>query len=445
MRKELDVTTDSVVKIFFSYSIPTILGMVAISSASIVDGMFVGRYIGPNALAVVNMTIPYVSLLLGIITMLAAGGCVLCGKLMGEKRIDLASGVFSKIFLIMVLLVFSVWTLVLAFPNHLAYILGADNNIVDDLTIYLKNYTYFLPFQLLGIGVSYFARVNGTPGLTSFALFLSAIMNVFLDYLFVVLLRWGIGGAAFATGISQSMTFFILFPTFFNKKSGLRVIKPTKFSKDIIYSIFNGVSEFLNETSSGLVALVFNLVLMRQSGVNGVAAFTTINFFLYSGCLIDYGVVASMNGPISINYGANNKKRVMKFMRASLLFNFGLGVCIAGMLFLFGDFWVILFLKNNAAQVGELAVEYIRMIWPAFLISGINIVITGYFTSTLKAGLSFVFSALRSLVLPILFILLLNHLFMSEKVFLSIPISEILTLMCVCIYLIIFKRKKIGK
>ena len=115
------------------------------------------------------------------------------------------------------------------------------------------------------------------------------------------------------------------------------------------------------------------------------------------------------------------------------------------MLFLFGDFWVILFLKNNAAQVGELAVEYIRMIWPAFLISGINIVITGYFTSTLKAGLSFVFSALRSLVLPILFILLLNHLFMSEKVFLSIPISEILTLMCVCIYLIIFKRKKIGK
>ena len=135
----------------------------------------------------------------------------------------------------------------------------------------------------------------------------------------------------------------------------------------------------------------------------------------------------------------------MKFMRASLLFNFGLGVCIAGMLFLFGDFWVILFLKNNAAQVGELAVEYIRMIWPAFLISGINIVITGYFTSTLKAELSFVFSALRSLVLPILFILLLNHLFMSEKVFLSIPISEILTLMCVCIYLIIFKRKKIGK
>ncbi|ANU48781.1 hypothetical protein ADH76_27320 [Enterocloster clostridioformis] len=87
MRKELDVTTDSVVKIFFSYSIPTILGMVAISSASIVDGMFVGRYIGPNALAVVNMTIPYVSLLLGIITMLAAGSCVLCGKLMGKKEL----------------------------------------------------------------------------------------------------------------------------------------------------------------------------------------------------------------------------------------------------------------------------------------------------------------------------------------------------------------------
>ncbi len=280
MKKELDITNDNIVKIFFQYAIPTILGMVAISSASIVDGIFVGRYIGANALAVINLTVPYVSVLLGLVMMLGAGGCVFCGKLMGEKNINAASATFSRILIIMAVLIFFIWIIVLVFTDQLAYILGADDNILDELVTYLINYTYFLPFQLLGIGISYFARVNGRPGLTSFALLFSAIMNVVLDCVFVILLELGIKGAAFATGISQSMTFFLLFPTFIGKRSRLKLTKPAKFSRDILYSIFNGASEFLNETSSGIIAFAFNHVLMRQAGVDGVAAFTTINFFL---------------------------------------------------------------------------------------------------------------------------------------------------------------------
>lgn len=442
MGKELDVTEGSIFKIFFSYAIPTILGMVAISSASIVDGIFVGRYIGVEALAVINLTIPYVSMLLGLVTMLGAGGCVFCGKLMGEKNFNAASAFFSKILLIMAVLIFAIWIIVLAFPNHLAYLLGADDNIWNGLVVYLTNYTYFLPFQLLGIGISYFARVNGRPGLTSFALLFSAVMNVLFDYVFVILFGLGIRGAAFATGISQSMTFFILFPTFFSKGSCLRFTRPLKLSKDIIYSIFNGISEFLNETSSGIVAFILNHVLMKQAGVDGVAAFTTINFFLYSSSLIYYGVVASMNGPISINFGAENKKRVKDFMKVSLLFNLVLGTCIASALYFGDDMWIRVFLKDKAPRVGVLAAAYIKMLWPAFLMSGINIVITGYFTSILKAELSFVFSALRSLVLPVMFIFVINWLFMDEKVFASIPISEMLTLLSIYVYQIVNMRSK---
>lgn len=442
MENDLDVKSGSIMQIFIKYAIPTILGMVAISSASIVDGIFVGRYIGSNALAVINLIVPYVSLLLGIITMMGAGGCVLCGKLMGEKKSEDASRTFSKFFQIMFLFVLIPWVIVLLFPYHVAYLLGADSSVVDNTVTYLINYTYFIPFQLMGIGISFFSRVNGRPGLTSFALLFSAVMNVFLDFIFIVLFGLGIRGAAFATGISQSMTFFILLPTFFNHNSALKLIKPVKFSRDILFSIFNGISEFLNETSSGIVAFVFNHVLIRQSGVDGVAAFTTINFFLYSGCLVSYGVVASMNGPISINLGAQKLKRVNKFLKVSILFNLIMGACIAAALYFFDDLLVSIFLKNKATHISELAVTYIGMLWPAFLISGLNIVITGYFTSTLKPGLSLIFSALRSLLLPILFILVLNSIFMDEKVFLSIPIAELLTLLLCIIYFLIKTRKK---
>ena len=77
MIKKQDVTTGEIVNIFFKYTIPTIIGMIAISSAAITDGIFVGRFIGPEALAVINLIIPFVSLMLGIIIMLGSGGCVL--------------------------------------------------------------------------------------------------------------------------------------------------------------------------------------------------------------------------------------------------------------------------------------------------------------------------------------------------------------------------------
>lgn len=444
MKNQLDVTTDNIMKLFFTYAIPTILGMLAISSASIVDGIFLGRYIGPKALAVINLVVPYVSFLLGITTMLSAGGCVLSGKLIGEKNEQGASEAFTKMIQIMAVFIVITCTLVIISPDHLAYMLGANQEIQNEVIVYVKNYTFFLPFQLLGIGISFFARVNGKPGLSSFALLFSAVMNVILDFFLIVIFDLGIRGAALATGISQSMTFFILIPIFFRKNSKLRFVKSAKFTKDILLSIFNGISEFLNETSSGIVAFAFNHVLMMQSGVKGIAAFTTINFFLYSSCLIDYGVATSMNGPISINFGAEKMQRVHKFMKVSILFTLALGICIAGSLYLFDDVWITIFLKHKEAEISKLAIAYIEMLWPAFVINGINIVITGYFTSTLKPMLSFVFSLLRSLLLPLILILILNYLYRDEKVFLSIPLAEAITLILSLLYFYFKKRKKVN-
>ncbi|MGD9211895.1 MAG: MATE family efflux transporter, partial [Desulfobacteraceae bacterium] len=329
MIKKQDVTTDKIVNIFFKYTIPTIIGMIAISSAAITDGIFVGRFIGPEALAVINLIIPFVSLMLGIIIMLGSGGCVLCGKLIGENNEKEASGVFSQIVLIIFILSLIVCFTVLNFPYKTAQILGANRDVAPNVVLYIKNYLYFLPLQLLGLGISFFARVNGKPGLTSFALLFSAVMNVVLDWILIIYFKMGISGAALATGISQSMTFFILLPSFFSSKSNLKFIIPNKFRKETFFSIINGLSEFLNESSSGIVVFVFNHVLMMQSGIDGVAAFTIVNYFLYSGCLIAYSVVASIHGPVSINFGAGLIERTREFLKAAVWFNLILGIILA--------------------------------------------------------------------------------------------------------------------
>lgn len=440
MSKSLDVTKDKVVNIFFRYTIPTMIGMWAISLASIVDGIFVGRFIGADALAVINLVIPYVSILLGIITMLGAGGCVLSGKLLGEKNEKEASYVFSKIIQIMGVISVIAVIIVIIFPYDIAKMLGANNDVIEYTVTYITLYSYFLPLQLLGIGMSFFARVNGKPGLASFALLFGAILNIGLDWVFVVYLNLGMGGAALATGISQSMAFFILIPSFFSNKSNLRFITPKKISKDILFSMYNGLSEFLNETSSGIVAFVFNHVLIQQSGVDGVAAFTIVNYFLYSGCLIAYSVVASIHGPVSINFGAGHLKRARAFLKTAVIFNICLGSVIAFSLLIFDTFLVGFFLKTSSELISELATIYIGIIWSAFFISGINIVFSGYFTSIQKPVQSFIFSVLRSLVLPVTFILTINYFFMDETVFISIPIAEAITLIALIIYTRLGKR-----
>ncbi len=434
MSKSLDVTKDKVVNIFFTYTIPTMIGMWSISLAAIVDGIFVGRFIGTDALAVINLVIPYVSLLLGIVTMLGAGGCVLSGKLIGEKNEKEASYVFSKIIQIITIISVIAAFVVLLFPYDIAKLLGANDDVIEYTVTYITLYSYFLPLQLLGIGISFFARVNGKPGLASFALLFGAIMNVVLDWVFVIGLKKGVGGAALATGISQSMSFFILLPSFFSNKSSLRFIIPKRISKDILFSMYNGLSELLNETSSGIVAFVFNHILIQQSGIEGVAGFTIVNYFLYSGCLIAYSVVASIHGPVSINFGAGNLKRARAFLKTAIIFNLCLGVVIAFSLLLFDTLLVRIFLKSSGDSISKLATLYIGIIWPAFFINGINIVFSGYFTSIQKPVPSLVFSALRSLLLPVTFILIINYLFMDEKVFLSIPIAEAVTLISLIIY-----------
>ena len=210
----MNVTNDKISSIFFQYSIPSILGMLAISSASIVDGFFIGNYVGDSGLAAINISLPIFSFLFGFALMLAIGSSVVAGKLIGEGDSKNASLIFSKTIVCITLFSFLTSSVLFLNIEILLHFFGADENLTKMAMEYLSVMLIFIPFLMIGVVLDYFVRVDNRPNLAFIALLFSALINVLLDWFMIVYLQKGIFGAALATGISQLALLFILLPHF---------------------------------------------------------------------------------------------------------------------------------------------------------------------------------------------------------------------------------------
>jgi len=314
----MSVTEDKVSSIFFQYAIPSVLGMLAISSASIVDGFFVGNYVGASGLAAINISLPIFSLLFGLSLMLAVGSSVVSGKLMGEGNSKNASIIFSKTVFSVTIFSFFICTILFLNIETILHLFGATQELTLIAIDYLSVMLFFLPFLMIGIVLDYFVRVDSRPKLAFVALLLSAVLNVILDWIFIAYLDKGIFGAALATGISQLALIVILLPHFFSKHATLKFVKPIGNYIQIVKAAGNGASEFVNETSIGITTLVFNYVMIKTLGVEGVAAFTIINYILWIGVMINFGVSDSLQPIISKNFGAQKPQRIEDFLKFAI-------------------------------------------------------------------------------------------------------------------------------
>jgi len=423
----VDTLNNSTGRVFFGYAIPAVLGMVAISSASIIDGLFVGNYVGSDGLAAINISLPIFSFLFGISLMLSVGGSVISGKLIAEGNTNLASMIFTKTFISI-----SIFAIIVCFSIYvnieiILNLLGADRQLVDIATKYLSVIILFLPFLMVGIALDYFTRVDSRPVFAFTALLISAVTNIVLDWYMIVYLQKGIFGAALATGISQLVLFVILLPHFFSKKATLKFVKPTKGWMEIIKSAKNGASEFVNESSVGITTMIFNLVMIQHFGTHGVAAFSVINYILWVGVMISFGISDSLQPIISKNFGAKQPKRIMEFLKLSFM---SVGVVGFFMIFLIiysPDALADLFLEGSDMQTKKIVLNFAMFVWPVFLFNGVNLIISAYFTAIHKPVQSAVIAITRSLIFPALFIFTLPMFFTQKSIFMALPIAEVCT------------------
>lgn len=437
----IDTSPDSgpVVATFFRYVIPSTLSLLAISTASVVDGFFVGNYLGAEALAAVNLLMPYFALLFGIALMFAVGGSVKASIYIGEKKYASASSLFSQIFFVVLVIALLAVPLSLIFSEYLFSALGATPSLYPLMQSYFEVFCFVTIVQLSCLVMYYFIRADNKPELGMRALMLGAFINIALDALFIGKLGWGIEGAAWATLIAQVIQLVYISSYFFSGRNNLKLSWPVFNVKELGFSAFNGFSEFINEFSIGLVILVFHWVISRQSGVEGIAAFSVVNYLIYISLMVYYGIIDAMHVLLGHNFGAQRIDRVKAFMRIAAISIATLSIILVVMLHVFEEPIIGFFLEDGAEQARQLAQNFLHIIWPIFLFNGFNVLICAYLTSAELALHSSIIAMLRSLILPIGFVLLLSIMFPEIGFLYAVPVAEALAFVFALIFFVNYR------
>lgn len=419
--------------VFFRYALPSVAGLLALTTANIVDGIFIGNFAGADALAALNLLIPYFTLLFGLALMLAIGGTVRAGKYLGEGRVDAASAIFSKCLIATLAISLGATALCLMFHQDLYRALGASPDLFPLMSEYFLVIIWVLVVQLGSMVLYYFIRVDGLPVLATTALVAGALANIALDALLVGFLGLGLQGAALATGLAQVLQLAILLAYFGYRQRRLRFSLFQKQWREVLQAAANGISEWINEVSVGVVLLLINWLLMASHGVPGVAAFTVVNYLIFLSLMIFYGISDAMHVLISHNLGAGNAYRIRQFMVCGGTVILGLSAALLLAIWFQGGAVVRLFLdtssssNSSAALTEQLANDFLATLWPLFLVNGLNLLLSVYLTAMHRPLPSAAVALSRSLVLPALLLLLLSRFLPDWPLLAALPMAEWLT------------------
>lgn len=419
----------AVIPTFFRYSVPWALGFLLLSSAGLVDAIFIGRYAGALALAAVNLIMPVMSLFFGLGVLLSVGGAVRCARYTGQGKHYAANAIFTKTLVVLLFLSVVICVLLYAAAPSFLALLGAQDDLVPLGVTYLRTVLLFGPLMPLSYALSHFVRVARKPALASLGLTLSAAVNVVLDYIFIAELNMGVFGAALATGIGYSSSGLLFFLYFLQPKANLNFVKVRNTIKswmEVFHAGLNGGAEFVNEMSVGTVMMLLNLIMLERLGPMGVAAFTVVNYGSWFALTMSFGVSDTLAPLISANTGARQHRRVAQFFRVGLVTLFGLGLLVFLLFTLFPNQLAALFLPNDPA-VALLATEFMGVYKWGFLFAGMTMGFVCYFTGLQRPPLAIAISLSRSLIFPVLFLLLLPRLWGNFGVFAAIPMAEACT------------------
>ena len=433
-----------IVPTFYRYLIPSMVGLIAMSSATIVDGIFIGNFVGVPALAAVNLLMPFMALMFGVGLMLSVGGSVRGGKYLGEKNTAAASAIFSKTLIAVIGYGVVVIIIGLVFETYLFRALGAKPMLFALMSEYFRITLPFLIPQLGTIVLYFFIRLDGFPTLTALALVLGSVLNIALDALFVGLFGWGLAGAAWATGIAQLLPFLVLLTYFFSAKRNLRFQVKQAQWKEVFQAAYNGASEFINEISGGVIAFLFNWMLIQRAGVEGVAAITVVNYLLVLGFMVFFSIGDTIQVMVSQNFGAKNSKRIQQFLSIALFNAVLVSACCLIVLSNFSAPLVGLFIdEQGSAETLALATLFIGYIWPVFIFAGINMLISGYLTAIHFAFQSGVVALCRSLILPACFLLSFYFIFADYRFVSALTVAEAVTFLIALGFFLAHTPKKV--
>ena len=415
------------------FSIPSIIAMMLTSLITVADGFFIGNFVGGSGIAAVNLGLPIIYLYLAVGLMVSVGGIAIAGMALGGGDIQKCNNVFnqtmSTVVAASVILSAIMW---FCLDPMLAF-LRADAIVSGYFKDYYAIMLLELPLMVINASFGMFIRGEGKPQYFMRVNILNVLLNILLNYLFVRWLGWGVKGIALASLIAAVVaSIFILY--FFARKSEVYKLKRFTYSGEVMRdTLLNGGSEFIGEMSLCISMFAYNYVILKNIGVDGVTAFTIVGYVAYVFSMVVIGFGQGAVPLFSFTYGAKEQALATELRRLTTRMVLIAGAVVFGLV-LFGSRWYGgLFVDNETVEA--LVRSGMAVFGVSFLLSGVNVITSFYFTSIGRAMESAVISSARGLVLLLACIFILPPMLGMTGVWLAAPVTEGLTLLLSLVFI----------
>lgn len=426
------------------FTLPPIVMMVFTSIYSVVDGFFISNFAGKTAFAALNLIWPFLMILGGMGFMIGTGGTALVSRYLGAGQKERARRYFSMLVEFTALLGLILTAIGLIFMEPIARFLGATEEMIPDCVLYGRIVIAFnVAFMFQNVFQSFLVAAE-KPRLGLVATVSAGVTNMVLDALLVGVFRWGLAGAALATGLSQTVGAVIPMVFFLNRENGSALhfsFTPMEVHP-LLQACGNGASELMSNISGSIAAMVYNFQLLKFLGEDGVSAYGVIMYvgFIFVAIFVGYSIGSAPI--ISFHFGAENREELKNMFRKSYLLMAVWGIAMALAAYLLAGPLAKLFVGYDR-QLCELTVHAMRLHCLAFLFTGANIFTSSLFTALNDGTVSAAVSFARSMVLQIATVLLLPGLMGPDGLWLAALATDTCALV-INICVLGGNRKKYG-
>ena len=394
-------------KMLLRFVLPSIIMMVFTSIYGVVDGLFVSNFVGKTPFAAVNLVMPFIMIFGGIGFMFGTGGSALVAKTMGEGDKHWANQYFTMMIVVTLICGVIISTVGVIYMEPISIFLGADEEMLADCVLYGRIVLAFnTAFMLQNVFQSFLIAAE-KPELGLWITVAAGVTNMALDALFMAVFRWGVAGAAIATGISQVVGGVLPLVYFLRPNSSLLRMTRTKLElRPILQASGNGASELVSNVTASVVGMLYNFQLLRLAGQNGVAAYGVLMYveFIFAAVFIGYAIGCA---PIvSYHFGAGNHSELKNLLKKSVLLMGAGGLAMVGIAQALAIPMARLFVGYDDVLC-QMTVHAFRISTVAFALVGFNIFNSSFFTALNDGAVSAIISFLRTFVFKLSAVLLL--------------------------------------
>ena len=412
-------------KLFFRLAIPSMITMAFVSLYQIADGLFVGRFIGGDALAAINLIMPIIMIVFGFSNLIATGASVRISVLLGEKKREEASQLFTFTLKLIFLLSLLLGGLGVVFAESFVRFLapGATVQAIGYGITYTRVYAIFAPLMLISHATDNYLRVCGKERLSMWISIGTQALNIVLDIVLIVFLHQGVWAAAFTSCLAMSLSSVITLWLFKGKKMDLYYCKG-KIEKNVFFRIIaNGSSEFFSSISMSIMSVVFNFFLLKYGGTTAVAAFSVIMYVDSFIGMFLFSMSDSVQPAISYCFGAGRMDRVKAIFRRIVYGAIVLSTLSLIFMFFAGQYVAPLFVKPEDTNLLQVSIIGMKIFSFSYLVGWVDMCLSSYFTALERPVHSLLVSIFGTLIFPIAALFILTPYFELNGVWFSVIVS----------------------